>query len=1399
MKKKAFLICAGLVLTLSLTSCEEFGAFLDTFEPNTNPGHSEVIPDESYNGDEATSGDIDPEAEEVVENTVHSHVWSTEWNQNSETHWKVCTTCGKIDYRSGHDLVYTILGDSKHEERCKTCSYVAEIDHTIEYEVLDVSNQHQRKCDVCGYRDTAESHSLTMVNEGEDMHHTECTVCSYVSASEEHKLTYKSVNDQYHTVACEECSYSVDIVHTLEYESLGDNNHEITCEDCNYDVIEDHRLEYYDDDEDNESGLYHHAECLICSYKGEQEEHHYGYHKSDAYWHNITCNECAKSKRSEGHDLVYTPIDANYHQVYCTICDYEEPEVSHIFFYTTEGPDTHHYTCSTCGYESGSVPHDFNYTNLGEVYHSAECPCGEVKSAEGHTLEYTDTGDDTCHVVNCTYCSYSMEVAHDYSYTMLSAGSDGYHEATCSICGHHIEEQHTLGYESDDDTNHHEVCTLCSYASTELLPHEYDFVSASSTSHVEVCKYCEHETEPVDHILAYTDNNDGTHHEECDICGYDADVTHTLEYESVDDDVHAEECIYCRYAESAAPHEKYISITDENSHTTMCYGCDYAKVEDHTNAGATDGNCDVCKFSAGLSYSSGTVSGKGSYTGTVLGIPNKYNGAASSVIGSNAFYSNNIYTEIIIPASVVTINSQAFDNCQYLTTLTFETGSNLTSINSYAFRYCYVLESVSIPETVTTLGGWAFYYCYELKTLNFGENPHVTSMGQSTFCYCCALEEVTIPNTLTSMGTYCFDSYYSSTNGNTGETTVYDSSLETVVFEEGCQLTSIPNYAFYGCTHLSSINLEACTKITSVGNSAFCNCYEIPYIHLSPTVTTLGTWSFYNCVSAESITFGEDSQLTILPRAAFCSDYNSRSAVKSITVPKGVTTIDQDCFYGSTEMETLTFESGSVLTNIGYRAFYNCTSLKSVVIPATVKTIGERAFRNCTGLETVVFEPDSQLESIDQYAFYYCTSLTSLIIPASVSYIAGGDTDDDGNTKTGAFAYCTSLGSVVFEDDSQFSDWSRLESIFNKDTIDLDLRNTGITEIESGMFQDSSIRSIRLPATVTSIGANAFNGASNLENVVFASGSQLESIGANAFSNTPSLKEFTVPASVTSIGSQAFCYSHSSSYECYLETLTFEEGSQLTTVGDDAFRGCENLATMNLEACTSLTSIGSYSFADPHLLDHITIPASLTSFGNRAFTYCYGAKTITFEEGSPLTSISDYAFRDCNSVTDITLPIGVTSIGSYSFADCYDLVNVNFDQCEKLSEFDTYAFRYCYSLEEIRFVSAITSVDNYAFQDATSLKYLLFTNNGSTSCNLKANCFNGCSALEALVLPSSLSWGTLNIGTGQFSSCPSTCIVYLCASSTSSAVANSNRGLSKCTMYTSSNWAWGDDGYPYVL
>lgn len=95
------------------------------------------------------------------------------------------------------------------------------------------------------------------------------------------------------------------------------------------------------------------------------------------------------------------------------------------------------------------------------------------------------------------------------------------------------------------------------------------------------------------------------------------------------------------------------------------------------------------------------------------------------------------------------------------------------------------------------------------------------------------------------------------------------------------------------------------------------------------------------------------------------------TAITSVTIEEGVTTIGELAFSGCESLTSVTM--GDSVTTIGDWAFSRCASLRSIIIPDSVITIGYEAFKRCTSLTSVTI-PDS-VTSIGNYAFYKCPNL----------------------------------------------------------------------------------------------------------------------------------------------------------------------------------------------------------------------------------------------------------------------------------------------------------------------------------------------------------------------------------------------------------------------------------------
>ena len=269
-----------------------------------------------------------------------------------------------------------------------------------------------------------------------------------------------------------------------------------------------------------------------------------------------------------------------------------------------------------------------------------------------------------------------------------------------------------------------------------------------------------------------------------------------------------------------------------------------------------------------------------------------------------------------------------------------------------------------------------------------------------------------------------------------------------------------------------------------------------------------------------------------------------------------------------------------------------------------------------------------------------------------------------------------------------------------------------VTELEYYAFKGcTSLTAVTIPSGLTSagsLGSGAFSGCSALTTVQFGSG--LASIPEALFEGT-GLKTVTLPESVTSIGSWAFA-------NCAkLEQVSFPAG--LTSIGLSAFENCTALTAVTLPK--RLTELGSAVFENCSALKSVWIPKSLTNNGfGDGFRGCTALTDITFETG--ITKIADRQF-DGSPIKSITIPGTVTTVGMSAFSDCANLTAI--DLPSSVTEIDGYAFEKCTALTAVTLPKHLRRLGTEVFLGCTALKSVFIP----LSLQNASNPFQKCTAL----------------------------------------------------------------------
>jgi hypothetical protein len=95
--------------------------------------------------------------------------------------------------------------------------------------------------------------------------------------------------------------------------------------------------------------------------------------------------------------------------------------------------------------------------------------------------------------------------------------------------------------------------------------------------------------------------------------------------------------------------------------------------------------------------------------------------------------------------------TECFSRCGSLSTVTFESGSQLLRIDEEAFSYCSSLESISIPSSVKEIGDRCFAFCDSLSKVTFESGSRLSTVdGHIVFMDCWQLQSLVIPPRLRS-------------------------------------------------------------------------------------------------------------------------------------------------------------------------------------------------------------------------------------------------------------------------------------------------------------------------------------------------------------------------------------------------------------------------------------------------------------------------------------------------------------------------------------------------------------------------------------------------------------------------------------------------------------------------
>ena len=577
------------------------------------------------------------------------------------------------------------------------------------------------------------------------------------------------------------------------------------------------------------------------------------------------------------------------------------------------------------------------------------------------------------------------------------------------------------------------------------------------------------------------------------------------------------------------------------------------------------------------------------------------------------------------------------------------------------YDYNYGLTSVTIPRTLRNIGANAFMYCPDLTSVMFESNSQLTNIGMNAFANRGKLTNITIPASVTSIGYSAFSgctnlsiswNYNQTLLSNLSPSSGFAERLKTIIIPNGLSSITIPDGVTTIGTDMLQGNRTGLTNVTipnsvvRIGENAFHN---------------TGIW---NNTPNNSVVYADKwavgfkgvmpSNLTFKPNTAGISDKAFYGyGMTAVTVPESVKIIGFGAFKDCNNLTNITlpfigdggsnthfgyiFGSSSILNLNGssttHQGLYMPASLKEVTVMGG--SIASAAFSFCTGFELIItggvtsvngaaftlpyFSPTTNLV----ITWHYNTALTLNFKPYLTKVIIQNDVT---NINLAVFSGCNNLAEIHVESQNQYYA-SQDGILYNADSTEI----IYIPQAISG--------SITIPNTITSIDGYAFSGRSKITSI-------------------------TIPEGVTYIGEFAF-------KNCSGLSGTLELPTSLEYIASSAFVGCSGITGFYIDGqagSASNTIVNKVVNLEMPIIEYWTEDGVLYGksvlkiFGISFSTYwliAYPAgKTdteITVLDG--VVVIADYAFYGNPYLESVDLG-GMGVIGRYAFAGCVNLTEV---------------------------------------------------------------------------------------------------------------------------------------------
>ena len=651
---------------------------------------------------------------------------------------------------------------------------------------------------------------------------------------------------------------------------------------------------------------------------------------------------------------------------------------------------------------------------------------------------------------------------------------------------------------------------------------------------------------------------------------------------------------------------------------------------------------------------------------------------AAAVTSLGTVFKNNTtitsFNELQYFTELETIEEEAFKGCEQLASITLP--QNLSNIGSYAFRECTSLTSVVIPATVTSIGTNPFAWCEALASITMGD-------GANNIYYCEG-------NTITNIQNH----------------TLVTGCKNTVIPDN---VTAIGDIAFLGCTGLTAIDIPS--SVTSFGQSAFCYCEGLTSFTIPASVTYIGHTAFGQCTGLTELTVLATTPPTLNTDAFVEVPTNIPVYVPCESLVAYQTYDNGEPWGGFTNIiGAVTIGTGTrQLSSLPLMMEWNYSMTQQIF---TAAEIGQAGVIQSIAFDYVYTQPFS-LSDVK----VYMKNVSKSIFDNNYDMVAVNESDkvfQGSFAATGAGWVTLTLNTPFFYDGTSnllvcFYDctdgYLGNSFRFNCTLISTNSVLRYYTDDPNEWYFD--IQELKMNYSGYSAKDNDRNNIqltfNNNANISFADATVKQICVQHWDSNHDGELSYAEAAAVTSLGE---VFKQNTTITSFNELQYFTE---LETIEEEAFKGCEQLASITLPQ--NLSNIGSYAFRECTSLTSVVIPATVTSIGTNPFAWCEalasitmgdGANNIYYCEGNTITNIQNHTL--VTGCKNTVIPDNVTAIGDIAFLGCTGLTAI--DIPSSVTSFGQSAFCYCEGLTSFTIPASVTYIGHTAFGQCTGLTEL---------------------------------------------------------------------------------------------